>query len=367
MALMQRGPPSHRTFLVPRRWTMGVASQFGSSPRIKSPLAAVYERRTENSSRTSVASNRPYKLRQQFARASRSDLWSILTWGWAVYYFAVLSIGRYPEFERTVIWTGAGIMGLLTVVACVIRRAGVPAEALTLMVFMVWTLTGILSVEDWASYQKYLKLVAEMVLVIGAVGSVLRHSGRVNFFYVAFLFVAVFNVLFGVKSASLEELSPDSLVRETGLTGNANALGYYGFMGVLGAMALWGERSTAWVLGSVILAGTALSLYGIIVSGSRGALLVLCLATVLWVVMCYRGSGRRVWVVFVTAGVVIVLAFFVGQFILKQTYLGDRVLLGIARQESSAEKRLDYLRMGLRVLEWVICGYKSAFEALFTG
>ncbi len=346
---MQRGMPAHRTFVIPRRWTTAVGSQFRSRPRNRRTLAAVYARRLRNSSTPSLVSIRHHTLAQESVRAGKNNVWSLLTLAWAAYYFAVLTFGRYPQYERLVVWVGGATMGMLTLMAFLGRPSGIPTEALTLLALLLWTLTGTISVMDWASFLKFFKLLAEMVFVVAAVGLVLRHSGKMRFFYSAFLAVAVFNVLFGVQRISVGQLSPDEFVRDAGLTGNANALGFFSFMGVLGAMALWGEMRIAWFLKAVVLSGATLSFYGVLVSGSMGAFLVLPLALVLWAGMCYRGSSPRAWKVLLTSSMVVIMTFCVSWYVIEHTHVGDRMRRAATGNESSAAGRMSLSIVGLRL------------------
>jgi len=81
-------------------------------------------------------------------------------------------------------------------------------------------------------------------------------------------------------------------VRFDALGGGPNTLGWYGALGVLGSMTIFGEtRSSA--LRIALVAGGLVSVYAIMASASRGGFIALAIVIVLWPLMCLRVKIRR--------------------------------------------------------------------------
>ena len=193
---------------------------------------------------------------------------------WAFYFLLVFSVGRYPEFTQPLTWGGALIVGTFTVFAFLKRLQSLPREAWLLWAFAAWCLTGVPFVIDWPAFTRALQMAVELAIVTSLVGVIVRNSGSFKWFYFAFIGSVFFNVLAGLDSLSMDNLAADSAVaqqRSGGLTGNANGLGFYCFIGLLSVMGLFAEIRS--LPGRVVLLATTLpGLYGLVVSASRGAL-----------------------------------------------------------------------------------------------
>ncbi|MBE7503818.1 MAG: hypothetical protein HS113_26740 [Verrucomicrobiales bacterium] len=177
------------------------------------------------------------------------------------------------------------------------------------------------------AFTSWWKLVAEMVVLVWCISTVLRNSSGMHWFYVAFLGAGVFNVLLGVDFIGGLAEAVDSLgnqERQGGISGGTNALGFYCFMGILGGLALLGEWRSK-LLRTVLLVGCGICLYGVAGAASKGAFLLTVLAVVLWPVLCFREQLRRRLTVLVPAGVAALIVVVGLPWIMENTFLGARL------------------------------------------
>ena len=276
--------------------------------------------------------------------------WSFLAALWAFYFLLVFSVGRYPQFTQPLTWGGALVVGLFTAFAFCKRLQSLPREAWLLWAFAAWCLTGLPFVIDWPAFNRSVQMAVELAMVASLVGVIVRNSGSFKWFYFAFVGSVFFNVLAGLDSLSMDNLAADSAVaqhRSGGLTGNANGLGFYCFIGLLSVMGLFAEiRSLA---GRVALLATTLpGLYGLVVSASRGAFTIFLITLLLWPLMCLRDLLRYRLLVLLAALLFAALAVGFGQRVLEETYLGKRMNEAIRMEDNSSQTRFELFSAALQ-------------------
>jgi O-antigen ligase len=277
-------------------------------------------------------------------RASKdSRYWRFLAGLWAFYFLLVFSVGRYPELTQPLTWGGALVVGMFTAFAFLKRLQALPREAWLLWAFAAWCLTGLPFVINWPAFSRALQMAVELAIIISLVGVIIRNSGSFKWFYFAFIGSVFFNVLAGLDTLSLENLAADSVVaqqRSGGLTGNANGLGFYCFIGLLSVMGLVAEiRSVA---GRVALLATTLpGLYGLVVSASRGAFTIFLFTLLLWPLMCLRDLLRYRVVLLFGAVLIIALTIIFGQQVIEETYLGKRMTDAMRMEDHSSQTRFE--------------------------
>lgn len=278
-------------------------------------------------------------------------LWTGLAFLWAAYFFLVFSLARYEAYTQRIIWTVGPVVALLTVVAWIGRSSRIPAEVWLLTCFAGWCLVALPRVTNLPAFTSWWKLVAEMVVLVWCISTVLRNSSGMHWFYVAFLGAGVFNVLLGVDFIGGLAEAVDSLgnqERQGGISGGTNALGFYCFMGILGGLALLGEWRSK-LLRTVLLVGCGICLYGVAGAASKGAFLLTVLAVVLWPVLCFREQLRRRLTVLVPAGVAALIVVVGLPWIMENTFLGARLERARHLEEGSTQARLELLMLGLKL------------------
>jgi O-antigen ligase len=282
------------------------------------------------------------------SKASR--YWGFLAALWAFYFLLVFSVGRYPELTQTLTWGGALIVGTLTAFAFFKRRQPLPREAWLLWGFAVWCLTGLPFVINLPAFTRALQMAFELAMITTLVGVIIRNSGSFKWFYFAFIGSVFFNVLAGLETLSLDNLAADSVVaqhRSGGLTGNANGLGFYCFIGLLSVMGLFAEIRS--LPGRVALLATTLpGLYGLVVSASRGAFTIFLITLLLWPLMCLKDLLRYRLLVIAAVILFVGLAAGFGHRVLEDTYLGKRMNGAIRMEDNSSQTRFELFTAALK-------------------
>ena len=281
--------------------------------------------------------------------AARSPKMRFIAFLWPVFYISVFTVGRVEQWTQPIIWGGGGFVALLTVWSRGYRLRGTPREAFLLAAFLCWALLGLAQVVDFDEYRSYFKLVVEMLGMVALLGTVIRKSGYVNALWWAFLAVAIYNtaVIFVGGPLQIGGVS-GHVVRARGITDNPNGLAFLCFMGILGALALAGEKPSLTVK-VVAAAGAFVSLCGILAAGSRGAYFVLVLALLLWPLLCIESRARSKLVPIVATVVAGVALYCMIGWIQVETNLGERTTRLFAGQDSSGETRLDLILEGLKL------------------
>lgn len=286
--------------------------------------------------------------RQHFRKRTR--IWYGLSYLWSGYLFAIFSFGRYPEYTQPTIWVGGVLVTLPTLIAYLKHPCPLPKESYILLLFSVWSMTGLLVAKDWPAFWFHMRMNAQMLVVITSISIVIRLSGMFNLFYVAFLFSVCFNILIGMKATPTDFFSQAmESSREAALTGNPNALGFYSAIGLLGTMAIIGEKKSR-ISRIVSVFGACLCLFGIIASGSRGAFLVLCITIVLWPIMCFRSIFRKRISLVIFLVTLSATTYFIYDYILSNTYLGKR-LIGTIDPSSKQDETTKHLETRLEAFQ----------------
>ncbi len=278
-------------------------------------------------------------------------IWTKLSVWWAVYYTAILTVGRIEEWTQPVIWIGAPIVLAVTARSLASRLATMPSETARLGLFVAWVLLGGFVMTDSAAYWYYFRMILELVVVVAVLGAVVRNGGSLMPMWWAFIVVAVFNTIAVLVTGDV--YLPGGIrdmQRQEGLAGNSNALGFFCFLGILGAMAVVGEirrKATR----AVCATGAFISFVGMILSGSRGAYLVFVLAITLWPVMCYSHGRRNAWKTAGATLAVCAVLYGVVQWIQTATLLGSRSTVEAAQiEEDQRGSRLQLAEAAVRLI-----------------
>lgn len=269
---------------------------------------------------------------------------------WAAYYFCTFTVGRFEQWTQPIIWGGGGLVVLWTLFSKGFRRRDIPSEALFIVALLYWSLFSGISAPDPKAYGNYFKLCFEMLLVVALMGAIVRKSGALNVFWWAFIVVAVFNTAAVVLSGSFQISGEMGQVeRAKGLTGGANSLAFLCFMGILGALALVGEKRSSLRVKTVALGGAAVAFWGVIASGSRGSYLLFVLVAILWPLLCLGSWRRHKWRSVFVVLLMIVAMCYVALWVQGNTLLGGRIDKAAEGEDGSATTRLDLVLTGLEM------------------
>jgi O-antigen ligase len=271
-----------------------------------------------------------------------------LTFLWAVYYICVFTFGRYEDLTRQVIWIGGAVAGAATLFACRRWRFIIPREAWWLIAFVLWTLPGGMLNVSMRDFIYFERLLIQFIVIVVLLSMALRRGGGMNWLYGSFIATAAFHILIMPDFSTMDLVRGMSAeTRRAALGGGENTLGWYGFMGALGAVVLLGTRMSVW-LKAAAAAGGLLSLYAIMVSASRGAFISFALCVVIWPVLCAGARLRRKWLVVVILALVAVGTRYFMQNIYSGSYLSKRIG-DTAREQYQENSRLRLLTTAIRI------------------
>ena len=285
--------------------------------------------------------------------------WTVMTFFWAIYFFGVFSLARYPGYQQKIIWSGALCLTVASLFLFLRGKISLPLEVVLLFGLACWSLGGIVEVQNTMVFRAYLKLIVELAVVVCCMSAALRYSGRVHWFYWAFVAAGVFNVLAAGGNLRIEpaEMVHGETLRSSGINDNPNSLGFYCFLGIFGALALFGQTRSWWRRGGLI-ATSVVCCYGLVASASRGPFLLTVLTLLLWPVFCYREKLRDTWKVLLVLAAAACVVILGGQWLMQNTFMGYRVGQGLQQEDSSSQARLNLAAIGLRLcFERPIFGY----------
>lgn len=274
--------------------------------------------------------------------------WSRLAMVWALYYLAAYTLGKNPQYMRTTIWLGGSLVALVTIPMFWrhIRLRQLPREGVLLGLFLLWTLTGLFVVKDQALFERFLKLITELILLVVCISWILKYSGAVKWFHLAFLGVAVLQIFSSSDPIGMDAISKSEVVSRIDA---ANAVGFLCFMGVLGAFGYFLETQRLWFR-SLLIAGGLLAVYGVVLSSSRSAFSTLIVIGILWPTMCLMGDARLKMKSVLGALAVLFIAYFTYQFIIQETYMGVRFSNATQMEDNSTQERFGLVLISARVL-----------------
>lgn len=271
------------------------------------------------------------------------DPWTRLTLLWGLWYFAIFTFGG-EESIQTIIWGGALIVGAATLPKFQkeFRWSQLPAEVQLLGIFWLWSFTGLLVAVDLDVFARYSRLVFQFLLILLLLSFIIANSGAIKPLLVAFLAMGAALTLYSATGldtgVSLESTKELKRVVE------ANAVGFRAVMGVMGGLALFpGARSR--LLRGVLLVGMALSLYGLVLSASRGAFVMLFVFIALWLALSGTTIIRSKLAYVAIIIIVGVVGYYFYEFIMAETNLGRRMLLAQSVEDDSTRFRIELIFM----------------------
>lgn len=228
----------------------------------------------------------------------------------------------------------------------------VPRECFILALFLIWSLAGGFFVVDTYMFMHYIKLLLELVVLTFFISIIIKNSGDAKWFYFAFFLIAIWWVLIGATTSNGGTIALGNIVGQDDIVkqryDKANGVGFYSCIGILGMLALlWEVRR--WWMRTALIAGGILALCCLVLSASRGAFVALMAIAILWPTMCLSGTSRSKIRSFVMFFFIIIISYFMFEFIVKETYLGTRFTSGTQMKDTSMTTRLDFILIGIRM------------------
>ncbi|MBX3423887.1 MAG: O-antigen ligase family protein [Pirellulaceae bacterium] len=248
--------------------------------------------------------------------------WLTVSTVWAVWYTVIFSFTNNDNI-RIFIWGGAAIalVGLLPALSLKFTWDAVPAEALFLGFLSAWGLAGVLVAIESALVIPYVQKLIQFVLLVSAISFLIGSSGFVQPLLYGFIAAAVLNVFLRVTSLDVGFAEATQVLeREAG----ANAAGFRTVVAMFAILSLYPETRSRFVRAG-LLGAAAIVLYGMVLSGSRGAMVGMMMLFFFWFVFCsatlFKGRQITALLILLGIGIVGVLLYDV---ILENTNLGRR-------------------------------------------
>lgn len=277
--------------------------------------------------------------------------WRALVFMWGLFLLLTMTVGRESAYTQPIIWGGAGLIALRTLVVWLRARPVLPREWRYFAVFLAWALLGGINVQDSNLFFRYLSLAAEFAAVVVLLGLAISRAGTSRWLWIAFIAATLYNLRAETTRetrAAVQLLDARNEQRVEGKTTNPNALGYLAFGGSFGALVLAGEvkRKVWWV---PIGMAWAICTFVVVLTASRGALMVTAISVVLWLwrglplLMRVRGASVLAF------GIVAFGLYQVGRYIGEETYVGTRIVKGTEGKDESANVRGTLISIAIRI------------------
>ena len=266
-----------------------------------------------------------------------------------LYYLIAFALSMNPAYTQKAIWLGAGLVGLaaLPLFWRHIRLRHIPQEGFLLALFTLWASAGIFFVSDLEMFMRFLQRMMELTATVIFTSLILKNSGAAKWLYLAFLGLAVLSIFYSSEPVSMERIARTKV--PLARIEAANAVGFQCFMGILGMLGLLAETKRLWIR-LFLLGGGVLALYGVVLSGSRGAFAALIATAILWPLLCLLGGYRFKLKALICAVVMLLLAYWGFQFIIQATSMGDRFTKATRMEDSSTKTRFDLVLTGFRIM-----------------
>ena len=274
----------------------------------------------------------------------------------ALYYFLIFTIGRNSFLKQPIIWGGAILLTFLVLKSKQYHFRDISKESFQFLVFIGWTLLGLINVVELDLYYMTLKLLVEFFFMMLLLGLIIRKSNDIKAIWYAFLLTGIYNtvsILFVGNSidsvSSMIQYSQKE--RAMGITDNANGLAFICFIGVIGSLGLIGEKLSVYLKLSIIIGGL-LCLIGIILSGSRGGFFIFIFTCLLWSYMCFGNIINNLsykWILPILFLFTSFALYNLYDWVKDNTKLGARTQSAMNQTDSSSQERNDLIKIAFTI------------------
>jgi O-antigen ligase len=264
--------------------------------------------------------------------------------------FALQFLTQIEGLSRFVTFGGMSVF-LVSVAATIPpKKISPPKELRYYLALILVSLLALPLVVDFGLFFRYWRRIAQLFVMMVLIAAVVRRTGRIDVVMKGLLGAASAAAGYGWWSGDLfEALGPDTVERATGVFSNANGFAHVCLLGLLATLHLWDRWATR-VARLLLALNAALLILAIVASGSRGAFVGTILLTALWLWFCKREEMRRRPTSALGALVLTLAAFYGSNYVLHQTFLGQRLTRGQTVHEvQQKERRVQLFAEGWRV------------------
>ncbi len=271
---------------------------------------------------------------------------------WTIYYLLMFTIGRYELLKQPIIWVGGGLVFALTTPFIYRNFKKISREVLWLIALWFWSLTGGFVAINIDGYLHYVRMIAQMIMIIIFFGTVCRKTSYLNLFVGALIIPPLF--IFGdmlvnsqAKQVIVDLEMQASTDRLSGLADDPNAFGIMCCVGIWAALKLITETKKLKALNVLLYGVIVVLIYAILLSASRSAFLVCIAEITAWLVFILPKKvpihGLRLLII-----CLLVLLLLLGvEWVFENTFLGARSNRAI--ENTSEESRVQLIILGIEL------------------
>jgi len=249
-------------------------------------------------------------------------------WEWTLLLFIIssLTVSYIPGLTKLTVLYGIMLVGLFFIYFLHNRVSlELPPEVVAYFIWIIWSLGGLVNAADMTLYTAQMKTIIQMGIMIAFVAII---TARRQKFALIMLALAIGGIIAGalsIYSGEYRDLSAEGRVRAEGITGNANAFGYF-LLFVIVSVIYFLKRNLSLFWKIILSIVTLFSFVFIILSGSRKSFLGVFVFIFLWIIFCQLKNITKN-PLRVTLILIILLGgtYFAVDYVISKTYLGHRL------------------------------------------
>lgn len=209
-------------------------------------------------------------------------------------------------------------------------------------IFWLWSFTGLLLAADLETFARYSRLVFQFLLILLLLSFIVANSGAIKPLLAAFLAVGAGLTLY--SAAGLDTGISLESTKDLQRIDDANAVGFRAVMGIIGGLALFPETRSRMLRGVLVVA-MGFSLYGLVLSASRGAFVLLFVFITLWLWIIGSSIVRSKLAYVAILIIVGVVCYYFYEIVIAETNLGRRILKAEVLEDHSTQFRIELMLM----------------------
>jgi O-antigen ligase len=275
---------------------------------------------------------------------------SFLEWLLVLFILGLMTLSSFKGLSRIMVLYGLVFCALYLIYIFYFKlKLPLPPEAIIYFSWIAWSFTGLTNAVDENLYFQLLGTIIQMGVMICLVAGIVswRQDMSIIMFSIAIggIIVLLSSVYTGEFQTAVEI---ESRTQAAGLTRNANSFAYHLLFIIFTMFFFWESKSSLWwrVFQLTIV---AISVIGIIYSGSRKGFLGILVFLSLWFLFC---QGKRLLknpvITFTILLVLSIGIYYTTDYVMSDTYMGER--FEHAREHGS-ETRVQLYKEGIKMIK----------------
>lgn len=252
---------------------------------------------------------------------------NLFEWLLLPFIVGLLTLSHLPGFSKIMVVYGFGFGALYVLnILYFKKRPNIPPEVILYLLWIAWSLTGMINAPDRSVYWQGLTTLLQMAVMIIVIAGITATYRNLNVVLAAILIGGLIVALSGFVSGEFQLASElESKSRATGLTNNANSFAYSLLFIIFSSVYFF--RHNRGLLKQFVLAGFFVcAVVGIVYSGSRkGFLGLLFFIALLFFLTKGKYLLRKPLYSFLLFTSLFSVVYAGTNFVLARTYLGKRM------------------------------------------